>query len=288
MLTIRTDLAAEAHSLNAARGVDDGIIVTETEINGIAVTRAEIQSGEGERRSGRRAGLYLTADVGRVWTQGGAERRQAALSVGDLLKELLPDAASAPVLVAGLGNDDITPDAIGPQTVDRLVVTHHLKTLNPSLYSALGVGDMAAVCVGVLGKTGVESASLIKCAVDALKPCCVIAVDALAAGSVSRLGTTVQLTDTGIAPGSGVQNGRQELSAATLGCPVIGVGVPTVVDARTIVSELGDGIGGEFDNFFVTPKETDVMVRVVSALLAQAINGAVHPNADDIEEYAPL
>lgn len=288
MLNIRTDLAAEAHSINAARGVDDGIILTDTRCEGISVTQAEIKSGEGEQRSGRRAGVYLTADIGRVWTQSGEERKSATRAVSKLLKRLLPDTASATVLVAGLGNADITPDAIGPQTVNRLVVTHHLKTLNPPLYSALGVGDMAAVCVGVLGKTGVESATLIKCAVSALNPCCVIAVDALAAGSVSRLGTTVQLTDTGIAPGSGVQNGRQELSAATLGCPVIGVGVPTVVDARTIVAELGDSAGENLDSFFVTPKETDLMVRVVSTLLAQAINSAVHPNTEDIEEYAPL
>ena len=172
------------------------------------------------------------------------------------------------------------------------MVTHHMRKLNENLYRVLRFGDAAAICPGVLGQTGIESAELIKAAAECLKPRCIIAVDALAARGLDRLGTTVQLTDAGIAPGSGVCNGREELSLRTVGCPVIGVGVPTVVDAQTLVSELTDGkkpdCGPRYRNFFVTPKEADVMIRVMSKLLSTAINMALHKNAPDINEYAPL
>lgn len=294
MLQPRTDLAAEAHGINAERGVDDGIVISESTINGVKITRAEVKAGEGEQKSGRRAGLYLTAEPGRVWLQSGEERKAAAESVRRLLLSLLP-AGDGAVLVAGLGNEAVTPDSVGPRTVSGLVVTHHMRALSKKLYESLHFGDSAAVCPGVLGQTGIESAELIKAAVGSVRPRCVIAVDALAARSLDRLGTTVQLTNAGIAPGSGVCNGRAELSERTLGCPVIGVGVPTVVDAQTLVCELSDGKipqetekNTQYKNFFVTPKETDVIIRVMSKLLAAAINLALHPDAPDINEYAPL
>lgn len=284
---IRTDLAAEGHALNAERGVDDGIVISEYDIDGVPVVRAEVLDREGEEKSGRPAGVYLTVDTGRVWLKSGAERAAASEAVRSLLEGLIPRGEGA-VLVAGLGNEAVTPDAIGPATVGGLVVTHHMKRLDPGLYGELGFGDVAAICPGVMGQTGVESARLIKAAADVIKPRCVIAIDALAARGLERLGTTVQLTDTGIAPGSGVGGGREELSKRTLGCPVIGVGVPTVVDARTVALELAGSEPSGYRDFFVTPKETDVMVRVQSRLLASAINRALHSDAGDIEEYAPL
>lgn len=284
---IRTDLAAEGHALNAERGVDDGIEISEYKAGGVGITKAEVHAGDGEQKSGRRAGVYLTIDTGRVWHKSGAERAAISEVICEQLTSLLPKGDGV-ILIAGLGNEAVTPDAIGPLTVDGLVVTHHMKRLNAQLYEALGFGDVAAICPAVLGQTGIESARLIKAAADCIKPRCIIAIDALAARGLERLGTTVQITNAGIAPGSGVGGGREELSAATMGCTVIGIGVPTVVDARTIAIELTNTEPTGYNDFFVTPKETDTIIRVMSKLLATAINRALHGGADDIEEYAPL
>ncbi len=281
----RTDLAAEAHGINAERGVDDGMILDNTELLGFSLCKAEIKKGEGERKSGRCAGTYYSLDVGKLWLCDSRRRGDAEQALAALIASLLPS-GDAPVLVAGLGNSDIGADSVGPRCVSGLVVSHHLRSLNAALYNSLGLSDMAAVLPGVLGQTGVESAVLIKAAVEKLSPKCVIAVDALAARSVSRLGTTVQLSNAGIAPGSGVCNARSELSEGTLGVPVLALGVPTVVDAGTLVRDMGGKAEAEFDSFFVTPKETDLMARVVAMLFSKAINRAVH--GDGFEEYMPL
>lgn len=287
MEEIRTDLAAEAHNFNARRGIDDGIIVKEDECRGLKLTRAKILPGEGEAKSGRKAGEYLTLDIGKLWLKSSGERETARTALTELLAALIPD-GEAPLLVAGLGNEAVTPDAIGPLTVRGLVVTHHIKRLNTALYGSLGFADVAAICPSVLGQTGIESARLIAAAAECVKPRCIIAVDALAARGLDRLCTTVQLSDTGIAPGSGVGGGREELSERTMGCTVISVGVPTVVDARTVAIELSGADPTGFGDFFVAPKETDTVVRTVSTLLAAAVNRAVHKDVPDIEEYVPL
>lgn len=281
----RTDLAAEAHGINAERGVDDGMILEDTSSFGFPLCKAEIKSGEGERKSGRAAGMYYSLDVGKLWLSDSENRALAERALAELLGTLLPE-GDAPVLVAGLGNSDIGADSVGPRCVSGLVISHHLRSLNASLYESLGLSDMAAVLPGVLGQTGVESAVLIKAAVEKLAPKCVIAVDALAARSITRLGTTVQLSNAGIAPGSGVCNARAELSARTLGVPVLALGVPTVVDAATLVRDMGGNAEAEFSNFFVTPKETDLMARVVAMLFSKAINRVVH--GEGFEEYMPL
>ncbi len=285
MHRIRTDLAAEAHTLNAQQGIDDGIAISEEMLFGVPITKATVHP-DGEEKAKRRAGTYITVDIGKAWHKSASEREDISNAVASSLQALLPQSEGA-VLVTGLGNEAVTPDAIGPQTVSALVVTHHMKSLNPQLYQALAFGDVAAFCPGVLGQTGIESAALIKAAAECIKPRCIIAIDALAARGLERLGTTVQISSTGIAPGSGVGGGRAELSEQTMGCPVIGLGVPTVVDARTIAVELTGEMPKSYDNFFVTPKETDTIINVASRILATAINRALHAN-DDIEEYAPL
>ena len=286
MLDIRTDLALERHAINAEQGVEDGIVLTEERIFDVVVTKAEVLDDEGERLSHCKAGVYYSADVGKLWLKSRDDRRNAAEAVKALLLRLLPKNKDALVLVVGLGNRQVTPDAIGPKACDSLVVTHHMKTLNRPLYDALGLGDLAAICPSVLGQTGFESAITVKSAVNELRPLAVIAIDALAARSVDRLGTTIQISNVGIAPGSGVDNRREELSATTLGCPVISVGVPTVVDARTVAIDLCGGCDKkELESFFVAPKESDVMIRVMAKTIALAINAAIH---GDAEEYAPL
>lgn len=287
-LGLRTDLAMERHAINAQRGMDDGIVLKEEDIHGVRITVAEVINDEGKELSGLKKGVYYTADVGRLWVKSREERQAAAEAVKALLLKLMPCGQDSGVLVVGLGNKQITPDAIGPVVTEGLIISHHMKLLNKPLFDALELGDLSSIVPGVLGQTGLESTVLIKSAVEKLNPCAVIAVDALAARSVERLGTTIQLSNAGIAPGSGVNNSREELSLSTLGCPVISVGVPTVVDAHTLATDLvTGGETGELTNFFVTPKDTDIMVRVTSKTIATAINLAVHGNAD-IEEYAPL
>lgn len=287
MKNIRTDLAVEERAIHCAPGEDDGIICEEHKEGEFAVTVTEVLEGRGVAATGKKAGIYITVDTGKLWLGSSGTRKQAAEVIKSQILSLSPKQSSGAVLVVGLGNEGITPDSVGPQTVKRLVITHHMKELNPALYTELKLGDMAAIAPGVLGQTGVESAVLVQAAAECIKPDCVIAVDALAARSLGRLATTVQLTSTGIAPGSGVHNTRAELSFETLGCPVIAIGVPTVVDAPTLLEDLG-GEGVKCESFFVTPKENDVMIRVLSEVIAAAINGAVHQEAEDIEEYAPL
>ncbi len=284
----RTDLAIESRPPHTEQGADDGVITRETEQAGFKLTETEIFKGRGEELTGRAAGLYLSLDTGKLWLDDSARRRSAARVLGGLITRLMPGDKEGGVLVAGLGNEDITADSIGPKTVGRLVVTHHLKRLNPSLYKDLGFGDLAAVVPDVLGKTGLESCTLIKAAAEHVKPACVIVVDALAARSLHRLATTVQLTCVGISPGSGVCNSREEISQKTVGCPVIAIGVPTVVDVTTLLWEAGGTPDEAAKGFFVAPKESDVMTRVMAELIASAINAAVHVDTEEPDEYVPL
>lgn len=288
MEKIRTDLAVEERTPHGTPGADDGVIYREYTENGFNVTVTEIKEGQGSAATGKGAGVYVTVDVGKLWLDSSDTRRKAAETLKAQIIKLAPKGVIGTALVVGLGNEEITPDSIGPKTVKRLVVTHHMKTLDPKLYSALKLGDMAAIAPGVLGQTGVESAALVTAAAECIKPDCIIAIDALAARNLERLGTTIQLTSAGIAPGSGVHNARAELSEKALGCPVIAIGVPTVVDAPSLLKELGDSDRVECKSFFVTPKENDVMTRVLAEVIAAGINSAVHAEADDVQEYAPI
>lgn len=286
-----TDLALESHELHAEKGEDDGIIVTEREQNGFRVTEALVMPGEGEQKSGKPAGKYITVGIGKVWQKGSAEIGLAAETVAGFIKELLPGGDGS-VLVCGLGNEDITPDSIGPLTVKNLIVTRHLKSVAPDFYLNAGFGDLAAVTPGVLGRTGIESADAVAGICSVIKPRCVIVIDSLASRRMARLATTLQIADNGLNPGSGVLNKRAPLSSETLGAPVISLGVPTVVDAATLAYDLleetvRDGgpefgqimqklLGGSGRNSFVAPKDIDVTVKEIAKLIAGAINLAIH------------
>lgn len=304
MLIKRTDLALEAHEINAEQGKDDGVITREETRGNLKITFAEIKEGKGEELTKKRAGMYITADIGKVWQDGRADFNEKAKELSKLLASLLPETDDKTVLAIGLGNEDITADALGPQTVSRLLVTRHIKILNPELAEALGFGNLSAFCPGVLGQTGIESASLIKSAVDSISPACVIVVDALAARRLERLATTVQLSNTGISPGSGVENKRTEISKETLGVPVVSVGIPTVVDAATLACDLFEKCGATLceneavieeelkkqgGSLFITPKESDSVIKETSKLLARAINLALHKDLspEELSEYSP-
>lgn len=299
----RTDLATELHELHTKQGDCDGIEKSEATINGIRVSTVVINK-KGEALAAKPAGNYITADIGLLWQSDRAHFKAAAELVSELIGKLLPPLPSdgGCVLIVGLGNEHITPDSIGPKTTGKIVVTRHIKKLNRELYESAGFGCSAAFAPGVLGQTGIESAEIISSVVKTLKPHAVIVIDALASRRLSRLATTVQLSDSGIAPGSGVCNSRSEISKKTLGVPTVSIGVPTVVDAATLAFDLlceafseADAevleqklLGGRGKDMFVSPKESDVITDELSSLLAAAINLYVHPeiSLDELSEYS--
>lgn len=193
---------------------------------------------------------------------------EAATLLGEILRELLRPDMGGGTIVAGLGNAAITPDAVGPLAIESVMATRHLKDKLPEQFSAFR--SVSAVRTGVMGSTGIESAEMLKAICGAVRPSRVIAVDALASAGLKRLCRTVQISDAGIVPGSGVGNDREALSEATLGAPVVAVGVPTVVDA-SVFSDDADAQG-----MFVTPRDIDTSVRDVAKLIGYGINLAMH------------
>lgn len=298
MFQKRTDLALEIHEL---RGEKSGISISETEKDGIRITTATVGVGEGEKLSGKNAGKYITLEIGNLRRADKTRFEFIAEVVAEEISKLLPKKNGC-ILVAGLGNENITPDSLGPKTVRNLLVTRHIEDLDPTLFKDAGFGCVAAMSPGVLGQTGIESAEIIKSVCQSIKPKCVVVIDSLASRRLSRLATTVQLSDGGISPGSGVSNKRAELSEKTLGIPVVSIGVPTVVDAATLAydileehfgeteenfsSVLENLFSGEAKNMFVTPKDTDVIAAETAKLLSSSINIAIHNmKISEISEY---
>jgi spore protease len=277
---IRTDLACES-PVPAASAEEETVS---------AATRPVTLT----RRTEADGGCSVTLSLGRITERGESELPDLSRLLARELREMSirmmgrePDGDTR-ILVAGLGNAAMTPDAIGPETLRRLTVTRHLRGYDESLFAALGCCELAAISPGVLGQTGMESGELVRCAAGLVKPHLVVAVDALAARSVDRLSSTVQITDRGISPGSGIGNRRRALDEAALGCPVMGVGVPTVVDSSTLVLDALEkaGISSETlspaltevleggRSFFVSPKDCDEVVTLTSRLLARALDEA--------------
>lgn len=286
---VRTDLAAEASEIASRRGEVAGVKTQRSRVAGVDLTDVRIESAAAARTLGKPCGRYLTFDVGRVWQDSTETQRDKTLFLAETLRPLVPEGEGA-VLIAGLGNRHITADAVGPCVSEHLLVTRHMRDKRPDLYESLGLSPVAAITPGVLGETGMESADIIESVAARLRPRAVILVDALASRRLSRLATTVQVSDAGLSPGSGVGNRRSELSRDTLGVPVLSVGVPTVVDAATLaydaVETLGYDNAPSFEslhevltanglNFFVTPKETDEILHKLSILIAHALNLAL-------------
>ena len=239
------------------------------------ITEIRIDSDADGAAIGRGKGRYLTFEFARGQHQCPLLEQQAT-ELADELRPMIPEGT---VLVAGLGNADITPDAIGPEAASKVLATRHLRReLAKNDPDTSFLRALRPVCVltnGVLGQSGIETAELIQALQETVRPACVIAVDALACAGLSRLGTTVQVSDAGISPGSGVQNRRTELSARTLGVPVIAVGVPTVVDLHTVVQEAGGTCS--IPNMMVTPRDIDQILHYTARLIAVSLNLALHP-----------
>lgn len=268
-----TDLAIESITEQQI----DNDITREEEFSGeIKVTRIEIKSDEKAEKLSKAKGHYVTVEFGEFLKYG--EDTVAKETVKRELLRLLPDFKS--LLVVGVGNLEITPDSLGPLTANKILATRHLKK---DLVEQIGLGEMKNVSVlspGVLGQTGIEVLEIVKSAVDSVNADAVILIDALVAKELSRLGSTVQISDTGLIPGSGVGNHRLAITKETLSVPVFSVGVPTVTDASTLVYEL---TGKEIDTktrMIITPREIDTVIKRSCSLLSYGINGASQPLID--------
>lgn len=278
MLERRTDLAIEAREIaeKSAKTLTrlPGVRAEERRLSGHSVTLVEILDEEGAKALKKPVGRYCTLEL----TGKREQFHSAVQALGTLLRELLPEGTEK-LLVAGLGNAGMTPDAIGPTAVRHILVTRHLS--EERSFSALT--STAAVAVEVTGNTGIEAAEQVRALTEKLAPDAVIVIDALAAREMKRLCRTVQLSDTGIVPGSGVGNHRMALAKDTLGVPVLSLGVPTVVEGATLAMDLleeaGIAAGDEAalrQGLFVTPKEIDAEVKELARLLGYGINAALY------------
>lgn len=281
-MDFRTDLAVERRALCGTSRSENVRMQTRTR-GKVKITEIEVLNEMGAEELGKPKGKYITLEIPEFSHDSELlDGRLSALS--DTLSDLLPD-RDGTVLVAGLGNESITPDALGPRTARGIFATRHV---NRQTATALGFPDLrpvSAITFGVLGQTGIETAETLKALTDAIAPSAVITVDALAARSLSRLGNTVQLTDTGITPGSGVGNSRARIDSDSLGVPVIAVGVPTVVDAVTLIRDftgdaqnMHDEAKTQAREMMVTPREIDTLIHRASRFLSLALNCALQPS----------
>lgn len=274
----RTDMADEARSLwNRSAGESTklpGVIAREENLGGLDVTAVEITDEEGAHALGKAPGKYFSLDLPVHFDRGAEEFASAVGTLAALISRCIPEGADS-VLVAALGNPDITPDALGSLAAGSILVTRHLKKSGSPGFE--GFFSLALCRPGVLGTSGIETASQVSVLCRELEPSFVIAVDALAGTDADRLGRAVQVSDVGISPGSGVGNDRQELSKNSLGVPVVSIGIPTVIDAGLFG---GDALSG----MFVTPRSIDSLVRSGARVIGYAVNMAVHHlNIADID-----
>ncbi len=281
MVQRRTDLAVEAHQLWREQAGETtklpGVRAEEGETEGFSTTRVTILDREGAAALGKPVGQYLTIELDGLLRREQDSFQRAVRAVAALLEPMLPPQGLA--LVAGLGNRAITPDLVGPLAADRTLATRHLVEQLADMFGHLR--PVAVLTPGVLASTGVESGLLVQAAVEQLRPACVVAVDALASRSAQRLCRTVQLSDAGIVPGSGVGNHRLPLDAHHLGVPVISLGVPTVVEASTLALDLvGEGHSGPLPgaDLFVTPREVDSQVADLGRVIGFGVSMALNPS----------
>ena len=297
MRGFRTDLAME--SVAGQRGVPEGVRVETDQVGDATVTTIRIDTDAGARRLERARGRYVTIACPGLTACDAEGQAQIAALVRDALAAMLPPKGE--LLVMGLGNRNVTADALGTRVVERMLVTRHmLRSMEGEL--ARKLRGVSAIAPGVLGVTGIETAELCRGLVGHVRPAAVVAIDALAAFDSERICTTIQITDTGIEPGSGVGNHRLGLNRDTLGVPVVAIGVPMVVYASTIARDalerliaryqlsdendpaarqmLLDVADGPLGEMVVTPREIDELVLRVAELLGDGINQAFHPALD--------
>ena len=300
MRQIRTDLAMEsAGDTNSLPGVS----VSHWENSGISVTEVKVSDQKSAIQLGKPIGNYITLESECVKSRDVDSRLAMSIMIGEEIARMT-DLSRGDALVVGLGNRMVTPDSLGPLTVDRILVTRHIFTQLPK-YADERLRSVCAIAPGVLGVTGIETAEMLESIVDKVKPGCVICVDALSARASSRIGAAVQITDTGIQPGSGVGNRRRAINKDKLGVDVIAVGMPTVIYAATLARDAISDInadaseealyaieqqlmGGPGGDMIVTPREIDGLIKDSAGMIASGINRALQPELSDREIMAMM
>lgn len=307
---IRTDLALEAHEMltEAAEEIHGITCDTKTE-GGITISRVVVESEEASQKINKPKGQYITLELAGLNISEGADYENTCQRLAKELSTLLSLKDDSQILVVGLGNWNITPDALGPKVISKLMITRHLHTYMPEQTPEC-LRPVCGISPGVLGITGMETGEVIQGVCDKIKPDAVIVIDALAARNLNRISTTIQLCDTGITPGAGVGNKRKALNKDTLGVPVIAVGVPTVIDAITLTADmmqasqsplspddenlrdkslaaLRASLPDNLKQFIVAPKDVDLLIDRISKVVANGINLALHKeiSLQDIEAY---
>lgn len=291
-MQLRTDLALEAREFVDEK--EEGVVVKEEEQDGIKISEIKILNQKAAKKMNKPIGTYITAELAPL-TDNLRDGDSKAEYIGKLIEPLLPKEGT--ILIAGIGNETITPDALGPKSADNILATRHITGELKRSLGLSGLRSVAVLAPGVLGQTGIETGELIKSVVESIKPSAVIAIDALASRSLSRLGCTIQISDAGISPGSGVGNHRLSLNKETMGIPVIGIGVPTVVDAQTLALELipeaklsyqqKDLVSPRGEQMIVTPREIDLLIERASRLVGMSLNCALHKGLS-VEDFCLL
>ncbi len=312
MYNFRTDLALERRNLyrtaNNIKNEIDGIETEEEKVgNDILTTRVKVLSKQGEEAINKPIGNYITIDIKNLKVANEDEMQKASEVVTKELKALIDKHVSSkdPVLVVGLGNLYVTPDALGPKVINEIDITRHLLEYMPEVLNE-DTRSVSAVSPGVLGTTGIETQEILKGIVQNINPKLIIIIDALSSRSIERISSSIQIADTGIVPGAGVGNTRKELTKDSLGVPVIAIGIPTVVEAATIAADsltmfiqkvqeqaksndflnqlqeedkyeiIKEVLSPNDYNFIVTPKEIDELIENMKDIVARGINFAIN------------
>ena len=287
--TYRTDLAVETQEILEKKEKLTGFTRKSRQLDeDISVTSITIEDEEGERSFGKPRGTYITVEVKGILEQKDKIADRAAHALAAELKELIPFHYYLKALVVGLGNEKVTPDSLGPHTVDKVKITSHLFKIYDCDVD-WEMGNVSGFNPSVTGVTGMETAEVIEKVVQLVKPEVVIIIDSLATKDIRRISTTIQVCDTGISPGAGMGNRRKEISENTLGCRVISIGVPTVIDSRTLILDAAEGIAPwnekEVERYLsqrdldmiVTSTDIDQIIQDFSQIIADAVNITLHP-----------
>lgn len=271
-MSVRTDLAVE-ENMNL-----EGIETKEKEIGEIRVSKTVISSDETAKKINKPCGKYITVsfpDIEKI-----TDYKQLEESILISLKSFVDGSADS-LLVVGLGNREITADSIGPKTAERILATRHIAGEFAEKIGLKGLKSVAVIAPNVLGNTGIEAVEIIKGAVDKIKPRLVIVIDACVSRGIDRIFRTIQISNTGISPGSGVKNSRKEISESTLKTKVISIGIPTVVDAMVLAEELSDKADLRQTDLVLTPKDCDLYTHRVSEILARSLNKFLQPEISE-------
>lgn len=321
-MRIHTDLAVESRDIyKEENNIEvEGVSVDVVEEDNYNITIVEVLNKNGSQKINKPIGKYITIDVPKLNVTDEDLKDEISLVLAKQIKFLTEEYKATKILIIGLGNWNVSPDALGPKVVDRVLVTRQFF-LNFNKEFDETVANVAAMSPGVLGITGIETQDIVMGIVEKVKPDLLIAIDALASRKMNRINTTIQLSNVGISPGSGVGNKRSALNKETLGIPVIAIGIPTVVNAATLINDTMDLIinsmkasaesGGEFynlleqlsnedryslieevlnpfmGNVIVTPKDIDLLIDDLSIIIANGLNIALHPGIDlkDVNRY---